>query len=222
MLREKLTQFFSNFDGKILVFDIETIPDEPNINKFYTDEELAEKENMYQVSNCYHQPICFSYAEIQFTNGNFKITDNDVLYDEDESKLLDSIYHKMNEYSKFVSFNALTYDIPVLRHRCLIHGLKDTSKKSLANLYNLLDELARYPSKHFDMYVNLFKYQKGGLKALASFIGESKYGDYIGKDVVDLYKQSKIDELIKYAKEDSLITAKVFIRVVDFFRTNSK
>jgi len=218
-----LNMFFENIkeSPRVLIFDIETVPDKSLIQQFYTEDELSEKENMYQVSLGFHKIVALSFCEIDFNKKS--ISEPNVFINlDDEHKLLQDAASIFKQFTKFVSFNGHNYDLPVLEKRCLLHGLTKsyTSEQERINLkdfYFKVNELQHQPWNHFDIFrVMNMKGQKGGLSFLLSLLNKHKYDNMKGHMVEDLVANNDIEALRKYALQDARLEAELFVEIVRF------
>jgi len=224
----EMTKFFQDKDYNILVFDIETIPDQQLVNKFYTQEEIEERDDPYKISLGMHKIVAVSYCSVQFKQGQFIINEPQVHVNlEDERDILLHMYDVFKNFNKFVTFNGSAYDIPVIEKRCLIHGLQTSNnsnqKTNLRELYRIMQQLKtnRDNKKHLDLFkVFDLKWQKGGLSFLLHFIGLEKYESMRGSDIINLVNENDIQKIEAYAKNDAFIEAKLFVALTDFLRSN--
>jgi len=227
--RQKLKEFVSNILTKpALVFDIETIPDKEKIEAYYTQEELSEKETLYEVSIGFHRVISFACTEVRYnpTTKNFEKSDTKLLFNpDDELQLLLDVSKIMQQYEYFITFNGSRYDFPVLERKALFHGLQKSYKDNTERL--LLKELVLSCSelqwchwKHLDIFnlLNL-KGQKGGLTLLLDYMGLQKHNNMTGKEVYSLHQSKDYETLKQYAAKDAELEATLFIELVNFFRS---
>jgi len=229
---KSLQSFFDSLvkqNQPVLVFDIETVPDMEKISQFYTEEELNEKEHMYQVSHGFHRIVSFAYVILTLSNNSeiFTISQPEILIainQNDETNLLLSVSDLMSQYNKFVTFNGNAYDLPVLEKRSLYHGLAkkystEEERTKLKNLVTKCQQLQNESWSHFDMFQALnMRGQKGGLRLLASLVGLQKFNNLEGKEVQKLIESNDIDSFVNYSKQDALIEARLFVEIVRFFK----
>ena len=226
-IRKNLQNFFKDLKGPIIVFDIETIPDVDKINKFYTDDELSEKETLYQVSIGFHKIVCISYATLNFRDKHFHIDEVQCIFNpEDELDILLQFSDVLlQDNTKLVTFNGNNYDLPVIEKRALYLGFQkaysnDDERIKLKNLVLKCAELQNQPWNHLDLFwlLNL-RGQKGGMSLMAHLLNESKHDDMKGWIVHDLYKNGDYDKLKAYSIKDAELEAKLFIETFNFFRS---
>lgn len=124
----------------------------------------------------------------------------------DEKKLLEdfwSEWRKAREGGAFiVGFNLLSFDIPFLVTRSFIHQVKIVPF-ILKSVIDLRDRISAY------RYGNT----RGTLKEFAALLGLETMGD--GAQVAALCRTGDIDGLVKYLKNDLLITDEIFKRARD-------
>jgi len=218
-----LNMFFENIKQNpiVVAFDIETVPDKTLIEEFYTEEELAEKENMYQVSLGFHKVVVLSYCTIDFAKKSIS-EPNVIINLDDEHKLLQDAVSIFKNFTKFVTFNGQNYDLPVLEKRSLLHGLSksysnESERINLKDLYFKVNELQNQPWNHFDIFkVMNMKGQKGGLSFLLSLLNKQKYDNMKGHVVETLVTNNDIETLKQYALQDAKLEAELFVEIVKF------
>lgn len=124
----------------------------------------------------------------------------------DEKKLLEDFWaewRKARETGAFiVGFNLLSFDIPFLVTRSFIHQVK-IAPFNLKSIIDLRDRISAY------RYGNT----RGTLKEFAALLGLETMGD--GGQVASLCRTGDIEGLVKYLKNDLLITDEIFKRARD-------
>ena len=222
----ELNRYFQDKDYNVLVFDIETVPDQQLVNKFYTQEEIEERNDPYKVSLGMHKIVAVSYCHVYFNQGKFIINEPKAYINlNDEKDILLHMYDVFKDFNKFVTFNGTAYDIPVIEKRCLIHGLQSNDnqiKSNLRELYRIIQNLKtnKESRKHLDLFkVFDLKWQKGGLSFLLHFIGLEKYESMKGSNVITLVNESNTEKLEAYARNDAYIEAKLLVELINFLRS---
>lgn len=124
----------------------------------------------------------------------------------DEKKLLEDFWaewRKARETGAFiVGFNLLSFDIPFLVTRSFIHQAK-ILPFNLKSVIDLRDRLSAYRAGH----------TRGTLKEFAQLLGLETMGD--GGQVAALCRAGDVEGLVKYLKNDLLITDEIFKRARD-------
>ena len=221
---ERLKNFFNNLE-EICVFDIETVPDETLVNQFYTKEEIESKSDNFSFPHAYQRVVSFSYAKWRkradepYENQAYTIGYNM----ENEVEILRTVselFSNLNSKTKFITFNGIGFDIPVLEKRSLMLMLSETNNdiiKKLSKLYLFMQKLYddKYSHLHLDLYYVLnMKYQKGGLRLLLKQCGLNKYESYYGADVQDLCQSKQYKELYEYSKYDAYVEGRLFVELI--------
>ena len=180
-----------------LVIDIETVPLE--IKDGYIKEYLMDKK-IDKESRSLH-PL---YSKIVCIVVKGK---EEIVLSGDEKDILIKFWEIVKEYNYFVTHNGYGFDIPFIIVRSALNKVKYSSKIQL-NRYNMSN------SNHFD---TMLFFNQGGvffnvrLDVIARSIGFELKDDLIsGREVERLYKEGKLNEIIKHCQEDVEITEKVY------------
>jgi 3'-5' exonuclease len=119
---------------------------------------------------------------------------------------------------QLVSWNGGSFDLPVLNHRALIHGVTasrfwewgDEDRDFKYNSY-----LGRYHTRHLDLMDVLAMYQPrnyAGLDAMARLAGFPGKIGLDGAEVRAAYAAGRIDEIRRYCETDVLNTYLLYLR----------
>jgi predicted PolB exonuclease-like 3'-5' exonuclease len=138
---------------------------------------------------------------------------------EDEADLIRRFFEGIEKLTpQLVSWNGGGFDLPVLNHRALIHGVTaarywdwgDDDRDFKFNSY-----LGRYHTRHLDLMDVLAMYQpraSAGLDAMARLCGFPGKVGMDGSEVAAAVAAGKLDEVRRYCECDVLNTYLVYQR----------
>lgn len=136
-----------------------------------------------------------------------------------ELELIRRFYDGIDRYTpQLVSWNGGGFDLPVLNHRALIHGVTaakfwdwgDDDREFKFNSY-----LGRYHTRHLDLMDVLAMYQpraSAGLDAMARLCGFPGKLGMDGSQVSAAFAEGKIDEIRRYCETDTMNTYLLYLR----------
>jgi 3'-5' exonuclease len=136
-----------------------------------------------------------------------------------ESELIRRFYDGIDRYTpQLVSWNGGGFDLPVLNHRALIHGVTaakfwdwgDDDRDFKFNSY-----LGRYHTRHLDLMDVLAMYQpraSAGLDAMARLCGFPGKLGIDGSQVHGAFTAGRIGEIRCYCETDAMNTYLLFLR----------
>jgi 3'-5' exonuclease len=136
-----------------------------------------------------------------------------------EPELIRRFYDGIDRYTpQLVSWNGGGFDLPVLNHRALIHGVTaakfwdwgDDDRDFKFNSY-----LGRYHTRHLDLMDVLAMYQpraSAGLDAMARLCGFPGKLGIDGSQVHGAFTAGKIGEIRCYCETDAMNTYLLFLR----------
>ena len=136
-----------------------------------------------------------------------------------ESELIRRFYDGIDRYTpQLVSWNGGGFDLPVLNHRAMIHGVTaakfwdwgDDDREFKYNSY-----LGRYHTRHLDLMDVLSMYQpraSAALNAMARLCGFPGKLGIDGGQVHAAYAAGKIDEIRRYCETDAMNTYLLYLR----------
>lgn len=214
---------------KVLVFDIETVPDIETGQRLFGLEGLSAEDiaramghmRQQQSGNEFmphhlHRVVAISI--VLRTSGNFKVWS---LGQEDspESELLERFYDGIQRFDPtLVSWNGSGFDLPVIHYRSLLHavtapryweiGQEDTNFR-----YN--NYLGRFHWRHIDLMDVLAGYQPRGfapLDQVASMLGFPGKMGMSGDKVWQAYLGGEIASIRNYCETDVLNTYLIYLR----------
>ena len=116
-------------------------------------------------------------------------------------------FFEKNKDAVFITYNGYGFDIPFIIVRSAVHKIKFKSLIQL-NKYNMVN------SNHFDTM--MFFNQNGvffnvRLDVIARSLGIPVMdGRFSGVEVERLFKEGKMDEIVKHCKEDVELTEKIY------------
>ena len=215
----------------ILVFDIETIPDVDGIRRIHSDlppqlddaavlEWFAQRRRAATSSDFaphYLQRVVAIACALR--NGNdlkvWSIGD----IDDPEPDLIRRFFDGIEKFTpQLVSWNGGGFDLPVLNHRALIHGIccekywdwGDQDRDFKFNSY-----LGRYHTRHLDLMDVLAMYQpraNAGLDAMARLCGFPGKLGMDGSEVAAAVARGELQDVRSYCETDVLNTLLVYQR----------
>src|SRR5450631_1075114 len=213
-----------------LVFDIETIPDVDGLRKLHrlpatlADADVvawALQQRRAATGGDFlqlylHRVVAIACA---MREGNtFRVWSLGEAADS-EPELIRRFYDGIDRYTpQLVSWNGGGFDLPVLNHRALIHGVTaarfwdwgDDDREFKFNSY-----LGRYHTRHLDLMDVLAMYQpraSAGLDAMARLCGFPGKLGMDGGQVYAAYHAGRLDEIRRYCETDVMNTHLLFLR----------
>jgi len=136
-----------------------------------------------------------------------------------EAELIRRFFDLIDKHTpQLVSWNGGGFDLPVLSHRALIHGVTatrfwewgDEDRDFKYNSY-----LGRYHTRHLDLMDVLAMYQprnNAGLDAMARLSGFPGKLGFDGSEVRAAFEAGRLDEIRRYCETDVLNTYLLFLR----------
>jgi 3'-5' exonuclease len=214
----------------VLVFDIETVPDVAGIRRIHDlpaalpDEEIlawfSHKRRAASGSDFapHHlQKVVAIGCALRVAN-DFKVWSVGEA-DDPEAELIRRFFDGIDKFTpQLVSWNGGGFDLPVLNHRALIHGLTadkywDWGDQDREFKYN--NYLARYHTRHLDLMDVLAMYQpraNAGLDAMARLCGFPGKMGMDGSDVAAAVGRGEIADVRNYCETDVVNTYLVYQR----------
>ena len=136
-----------------------------------------------------------------------------------EAQLIRRFFDGVDRYTpQLVSWNGGGFDLPVLHHRSLIHGIAaprywDWGDEDRDFRYN--NYLNRYHSRHLDLMDVLASYQPrayAGLDAMARLCGFPGKLGLDGAEIYQAHQAGKLEEIRHYCESDVLNTYLLYLR----------
>jgi 3'-5' exonuclease len=214
----------------ILVFDIETVPDIAGLRRVHgvaptlADDAVLDwiTQQRRQQNGSDFLPLVYqkvvAIACALRDGGNFRIASVGTAED-DEPELIRRFYDLIDKHTpQLVSWNGGGFDLPVLNHRALIHGVTaakfwdwgDDDRDFKWNSY-----LGRYHTRHLDVMDVMAMYQPrayAGLDVMARLCGFPGKLGMDGSEVNAAVRAGKIDEVRRYCETDVMNTYLVYQR----------
>jgi DNA polymerase elongation subunit (family B) len=130
-----------------------------------------------------------------------------------EAEMLAAFWAEVAPYNKFIGFNSLSFDVPLLIKRSWYHNVEPSVQISLRK-YDLM-------SNHIDVRAvlgNWDVYARGNLDLYANLkFGECKTAGCDGSMVGQMWADGKYDEVKAYCLQDCLITWKLYQSLKGFY-----
>ena len=214
----------------LLVFDIETVPDvaairrlsdvplempDADVAAWYAQTRRAATGNDF--APLYLQKVVAIGCAVR-DGSRFKISSVGDL-DDDEPELIRRFFELVDRFTpQIVSWNGSGFDLPVLHHRALIHGITasrywewgDDDRDFKYNNY-----LSRYHTRHLDLMDVLAAYQpraNAPLDAMARLCGFPGKLGMDGSAVAAAVAQGRLAEVRNYCETDVLNTYLLYQR----------
>jgi len=214
-----------------LVFDIETVPDVAGLRRVHalpanlTDADVLEWALQQRRAASggsdflapQYQRIIAIACVLREENG-LRIASVGAIGDP-EQELIRRFFDLIDKHTpQLVSWNGGGFDLPVLNHRALIHGLSasrfwewgDEDKDFRYNSY-----LNRYHTRHLDLMDVLAMFQprnNAGLEAMARLAGFPGKLGFGGSEVRAAFEAGRIEEIRRYCETDVLNTYLLYLR----------
>jgi 3'-5' exonuclease len=222
-----------------LVFDIETVPDVPGLRRIYklsaalTDADVlawVTQQRRVATGSEFLQPHLNRVIAIgcALREGDaFRIWSLGEASDREE-ELIRRFYDGIDRYTpQLVSWNGSGFDLPVLNHRALIHGVAaakfwdwgDDDREFRYNSY-----LNRYHTRHLDLMDVLASYQprcNASLDAMARLAGFPGKLGMEGHEVHAAYLAGRHDDIRRYCETDVMNTYLLYLRFLQLRGTLS-
>lgn len=180
-----------------LVIDIETIPLEIKdeaIKEYLMDKKIdKESRSLHPLYSKIVCIVCKGKEEYVLTGT--------------EKEILERFWRIVEDYNYFVTHNGYGFDIPFIIVRSALNKVKYSSKIQL-NRYNMGN------SNHFDtmLFFSQGTFFNVRLDVIARSIGLELKDDLIsGRECERLFKEGKLDEIVKHCKEDVDITERIYL-----------
>ena len=183
-----------------LVIDIETVPLEIKddvVKEYLMDKQISKEMRCF--NPLYSRIICIGLKP--------KDKDIIILNEDDERKLLEEFWDTAKDYNLFVTHNGYGFDIPFLIIRSVINQVKSKVNINI-NKFSMIN------SNHFDTMLffsqNIFTNPRLDIvaKTLGINIGDNRF---TGAEVERLYKEGKMDDIVRHCKEDVELTEKIYL-----------
>jgi predicted PolB exonuclease-like 3'-5' exonuclease len=213
-----------------LVFDIETVPDVDGVRRLHrlpptlADDDVlawALQQRRAATSGDFlplhlHRVVAIACALRE--GSAFRVWSLGEASDP-EPELIRRFFDGIDRYTpQLVSWNGGGFDLPVLNHRAMIHGVTaekfwdwgDDDREFKFNNY-----LARYHTRHLDLMDALAMYQpraSAGLHAMARLCGFPGKLGIDGSQVQAAHAAGKIEEIRRYCETDAMNTYLLYLR----------
>ena len=215
---------------KVLVFDIETIPDTASARLLHDVEGLSEEEVVrvmqqlqYQKSNTefmplhLHRVVAIS-AVFEDTQAHTVSAASYGTTESSEAELVAAFFKTIEKYEpQLVTWNGLGFDLPVLNYRALFHNVQaptywERGDKKREYRYNNYQN--RYhPQKNLDLMLYLSRFQRGAsLDDIAKILKLPGKNEMHGDEVLTAWQENRVDEIRHYCESDTLNTYLIYLR----------
>ncbi len=213
---------------KVLVYDIETVPDAQSGRRLLDlGEELPDsdivraleqiqfqKNGRTFLPHCLHRIVAISLL-LESSNQEPTLWS----LDGDEAEILERFFKGIEQYSpQLVSWNGAHFDLPVIHYRSLLHGIAaprywETGDEVREFRFN--NYLNRYHWRHLDLMDILSLYDfhaAASLDNISKLIGAPGKQGMDGSQVWDAFQAGELESISHYCETDVLNTYLVFLR----------
>ena len=214
----------------VLAFDIETIPDVAGLIRLHglaadsPHDEVVEMALLARRQATGSDFLPHHLQRVAAISCALRIEDKFKVWtlgreNEGEAAILQRFFEGIERYTpQLVSWNGGGFDLPVLNHRCLIHGVAaarywewgDEDRDFRYNNY-----LNRYHTRHLDLMDVLAMYSgraNAPLDALAQLCGLPGKLGMDGSQVWRAYHEGRLADICDYCETDVLNTYLLFLR----------
>lgn len=214
--------------NKILAFDIETIPDIEGLRIIHRLPHTTQDEAVYQfalrVRREQGQSDFFSVhlQKVIAISFLYRQKESDIHIGtighlgDDEPTLLAKFFQKIDKRLPIlVSWNGNSFDLPVLQHRCLIHGISSFCYWNTEGEAKWQNYFNRYQFRHIDLMDILSRYQpqsRASLSDMARLCGFPGKLDMDGSDVWQVFQEGNLQRIRNYCEGDVANTYLLFLR----------
>lgn len=203
------------------IFDVETIPDFSFLRHVLENTEAAEDDLLEQASEqltrnnsgflppMYHRMI--SWVGLWVENSG-KPVQKAAWHGEDEKEGLEKIFDSLLTYKDFglIHHNGRGFDLPLLTYRAMKHGMQmplrlnhyDIRYRFSKSNIDLMDEFSNYGASSYPK-----------LKHLGYLIGVPFKQTAEGNEVLQMYREKKLEQIEHYCYEDVMATYIVWLRM---------
>lgn len=203
------------------VFDVETVPDFEFIRTVVNEPELEEDDLLILASEelarnasgflppMYHRMI--SWVGLWVENGGKPIQKVGWNGD-DETDGLNKLFDALNTYKDFglIHHNGRGFDLPLITYRAMKHNIQMPLRLSHYDIryrfskvnIDLMDEFSNYGASSYPK-----------LKHLGQLIGVPFKQTAEGNEVLQMYRNGKLEEIEHYCYEDVMATYVVWLRM---------
>lgn len=131
----------------------------------------------------------------------------EMLIDHDERTLLEAFWAEVKPHDVFIGYNALDFDLPFIRQRSWILGVRPSRRISLKRYYteDVIDLM--------QLWSNWSAAKNVSLDTLGAALGcGGKTGH--ASDVSDWWAHGELEQIAAYCREDVRLTFRVFNRLM--------
>ncbi|WFW29900.1 MAG: 3'-5' exonuclease [Wolbachia endosymbiont of Menacanthus eurysternus] len=225
--------------NSLLVFDIETIPDLKSgkdlLNVYGNISEnkkdalkcsfgITNGQNLF-LRQLFHKIIVigFLFCDISCKNGYEVFTlqeiKSDSILDINEKELVKGFFDCISKKRpRLVSFNGRAFDIPVLKYRAIIYGVRGEHFYKAGDKWNNYNQ--RYSSDwHCDLLESLSDFgasTRVKMNEVCAVFDLPGKIDVDGSQVIDLYNSGRVREIREYCEIDVVNTYLIYLKLVHF------
>lgn len=213
---------------KLLIFDIETVPDiEAGRRLLHIDDAVSDEDALLQfkqyhlditngnndfIRQPFHKIVAISFAECDIdylSDGTETYYLNEIrsggAIDATEAELVSGFFAKFAKLKpRLVSYNGKYFDLPVLKYRAMLHKVQARTLFKSGDKWNSYQ--ARYAQEwHCDLLDAFSDYGASArvkMSEVSALLGIPSKTSVDGSMVADLYDQGKIADIRKYCEED--------------------
>ncbi|MDX9789042.1 MAG: ribonuclease H-like domain-containing protein [Desulfobacterales bacterium] len=213
-------------NAKYVCFDLETIADRSILHHLPAvqpkgnlkdpakiKEDIAEKEKDRLAKLGLDPLTCmiaaFGWADFNGNSGHFLLKDET---HEAELELVENAWELLSKYSRFVTFNGINFDVPVLMMRSMRRHVRPAVK---------IDTKRYYIGNHVDLRMVLNNWNNMGAGTFDTYskilLGKGKQEGIDGSMVQDFWDVGMRDEIGQYGERDAVDTMQLYELVKQYY-----
>ena len=203
-------------NDRVLVFDLETVPDVAGFARAENMTSHPEREVRRQMGEkvarqLFQRIVCIASLAVQRTDGVWRPTSLDSPHQpaENERALIEDFIARLGEAPRLVTFNGHAFDLPVLRYRAMLHAVPapgfaarpyfDRTGADTIDLCDLLSAQERHARASLDELARLLELP-------------GKPAGVDGQAVEGMFAEGKHDEIAAYCRSDVVNTYRCWLR----------
>lgn len=233
----------TNISTKVLVFDIETVPD-LSAASLLVGEDLADPEEQAEAIHKYHEDMGFDFIkppihqvvaisflmadvtkdEFGHEHLDFNVVRSGGSLESPEHELVAGFLQLVAKNTpRLVTYNGRGFDLPVLRFRAMKHGIRAPFLYALGDKWN--NYLQRFSDWHVDLMAALTDYGAGvrpRLHEACAALGIPSKTSLSGDQVESVYRAGGLKQIREYCEHDVLATYLLYLKYRLFTGAMSK
>ncbi len=207
--------------AKVLVFDLETVPDVAGFARAenmtrHPEHEVRRQMGEKVARQLFQRIICIGSLAAEHVDGAWRPTSLDSPHapEQDERALIEGFVARLEGAPQLVTFNGHSFDLPVLRYRAMLWSVSapglaarpyfDRAGSDTIDLCDLLSGQERHARASLDELARLLDLPGKPHSADGQAVG--------GQAVEGLFADGKHDEIAAYCRSDVVNTYRCWLR----------